>query len=165
MTAPAPLDWRARPAGSDRALILFKVIMVFALLGPPLGALTFLALLTFGLGLAHDPNLAGAVATFGFLALFAVPTSYVLGGLPALIVGGAIGMWQAFRGPASFGLAGAVGLVGALGIAGSGHWPFSDASFRGRDDFALVLLTCLIPTLICWYLVRHAAIRPPEESP
>jgi hypothetical protein len=158
MTAPRPLDWRARPAGSDKALILFKVIACFALLGPPLGALTFFGLL----GLSLGQEFLDGFGVLGAFSIFGLPLFYFVGGMPAALIGALVGFWQAFRGPVSWTGAAALGLACGAAIAGSGRWVVEGL---GHADLALVLLTCLIPTLICWYVTRNAAIRPPPESP
>ena len=165
MTAPRPLDWRARPAGSDKALILFKVIACFALLGPPLGALTFFALVSLSLGREIFDDLGVPAAAIGAFSLFGLPLSYFLGGWPATLMGALVGFWQAFRGPVSWAGAAALGLACGAAIAGSGRWVVDGLGATRHADLALVLLTCLIPTLICWYVTRNAAIRPPSESP
>jgi len=164
MSDPGPLDWRARPAGSDRALILLKVVACFALLGPPLGALVFFALISAAIGrMGADPG--GPLAVFGFLSLFGLPLSYLVGAMPAALTGAVVGLWQAFRGRMSFPFAAAVGLGCGLIVAGAGRWQVYDLDPGQRADLALILLTCLIPTLICWYVTRNAAIGPRPESP
>lgn len=166
MTDPAPLDWRRQPTGGDRLLIIFRVVATFALLGPPLGALTFSGLFWLNAYLRHSPDFGpDMMHGFGMMALMGVPMSYVIGGLPATITGAGFAVWQAFRGPVSFSFAAAFGLACALGVGASGHWLLSEGAFPDRSQFALLLLTCLVPTLICWSITRNAAIAPPQETP
>jgi len=166
MTDPAPLDWRKQPTAGDRILIIFQVVACFAIIGPPLGALTFIGLLWASATL-HQTAYHGQdmMHGFGMMAAMGLPMGYVIGGLPATITGAGFAVWQAFRGRVRFGFASGMGLACALGIAASGLWPMSNGAFPNRDEFALLLLTCLVPTLICWSITRNAAVAPPEETP
>jgi hypothetical protein len=126
------------------------VVLVFVLLGPPVGGVTFmLAAVVVGLGSAAD--LQGLSWVLMFALIYAVPLSYLAGTIPAVIAGLLMGIRQAYFGPATWPYAVGIGLIvgfGMLYLSGQRLGPGADA------PVPILLATCLVPTLVCWLVVR-----------
>jgi hypothetical protein len=130
-----------------------RTFLVFALLGPPLGS----AIYTVGLIAGHiakgqpSPPVDEAV----MIMLFTAPFSYVFGLVPALLTATLL-----LAGPRLFnirpGLPYAVATGFACGVVFALIFlPGADESGLGKAGyFALKVLTCLVPSLICWWLAR-----------
>lgn len=140
----------AQPSHLKRAGCVLAVVLVFVLLGPPVGALVFMlttALIGFGKGV----DLAGLTWVALFAVIYAVPFSYLIGVVPAAAAGLLVGVRQAYFGPATaFYAAGAGLLVGIclLWMSGQRIGSGSDASTP------VMLATCFVSTLVCWTVVR-----------
>ena len=131
-------------------------IIVFALLGPPIGMPVFL------LGVAAiDPKPASLIVLIenliGFI-IMGIPFCYVIGIIPALAVGmlTAIGENISRRfGFVHVALLGLVcGLVFALTIGRNG----------GLGYAVVKVLTCLVPTIACWEISRWWNLGQNEQS-
>lgn len=81
-----------------------------------------------------------------FVALFAIPFSYLIGAAQALAVGIAFAAYGWLRGQPPLWFAVLVGLI-VYGVA-------SAAGFRASEFWFAFLLINLVPTLLCWALVR-----------
>jgi hypothetical protein len=147
---------------------LIAIVLVFVVLGPPLGAVIWVALVT-GVGMlpewdAADPGLRW-LTVLGLV--YAVPMSYFFGAAPAAAAGLVIGITQSFVGRAGWPLALGTGLVVAIVVLERS----GQATFAGTPDQspfpeypAVMILACLIPTLMCWALVRNWYFAPPLST-
>lgn len=138
-----------RPWGE--ALASFIICLA---LGPPIGGLIFAiglvvvpALDTMA-GLKHGLDLSGGLYAVLILGLFAMPFSYMVGGIQAGAAGLLFALWGWNRGRPPFVVALVIsGLVfaGAL-MAGVGEVP----------EFLPVLAAIhVVPTAICWLVIRN----------
>jgi len=147
----APVEPRLR----QRLLCFVSIVLVFMLVGPPIGALVFM--LTVALT-AMGPNvdLAGLFWVGLFAMIYAVPVSYLIGVGPAAISGVVIGVRQAFFGPLSWWAAALIGLAVGVAMTVLAAQPLLPRA-GGEDSPATVpvmLVTCLAATFACWTLVR-----------
>jgi hypothetical protein len=140
-----------------------RTFVIFGLVGPPLGWLVY----AIGL-IAGDARTAQSASGLGetiSLVLFGMLFSYVIGLIPALLTAllmvAGPSILSIRPGP---GYATLVGLVcgvvfAALFLSGTDSSGLGDAGY-----FLLKVLTCLVPTLICWWLVRSKRSDINEES-
>jgi hypothetical protein len=149
----------ARPTLGARIGRLIEIVLIFVVLGPSIGFLVCLPLLVVSAG-----NLSSTL----FAVQFFMPLSYIYGAAPATLAGAAIGITQAFFGRTRWPMALAVGLI-AGGVFLKSVDAFNPgAAFQAQifDGFAvplfpaLAMLTCLVPTLVCWRLVRRPYFAP-----
>jgi hypothetical protein len=142
---------------------LIAVVIVFVVVGPPLGALVLVGLVE---GLAqHYQDLDSSDRHFVTLIdlIIAVPVSYWYGTMPALAAALVIGVRQAFFGRATWPMALATGLVVSLVVLDrSGAHPFSARPLDGAfpSSASIVIIACLVATMACWGLVRHWYVAP-----
>lgn len=153
MAVPAHNAGMADPPGPTplrRVGRVLAVVLVFVLLGPPVGALAFM--LTAALiGLGRSADLAGLTWIALFALIYAVPLSYLIGAVPAAVAGLIVGIRQVYFGPATWPYAVGAGLVvgcGVLIVSGQRITADSDVSLP------VIMMTCLVPTLVCWLFVR-----------
>jgi hypothetical protein len=150
---------RATPSLAARLGRAIGIVLVFVVAGPPIGGF---ALLLFSASLSViDPGLPGSELTMPQLGLVLtiIFFSYVFGAGPAALVGLAIGIKQAFFGPTTWWLALLLGLVaGAVFAERMGAMNF--APING----ALFILTCVVPTMLCWVVVRDWHLPPASEA-
>ena len=147
----APVSSSEREYGFGAKLWnFFVVVLIFVLVGPPVGAIVFLGMLAVWLAKGTDP---GAVASvFAFLTLYGVLFSWFIGGLPAVLTGLAFAIWQTFIGRARATLAAVAGVCAGLLVslaAGDIARDIGDPPM-----FPLYLVTCLAATMACWLLAR-----------
>jgi hypothetical protein len=129
-----------------------KGFVVFLVLGPPIGLWTYSTcyLLFFtpvsGLDLVEKLVLGGIIG---------IPFSYAFGHIPAALAGLVIALLQVLY--RSFGIL-EVGLIGlAIGIS------FALIVDRRPDDYlsyglaytAVKAVTCVVPTIVCWLVIRR----------
>jgi len=139
---------------------IFKTLLVYVLLGPPVGWLLFGTWLA-TVASRSEPWLETAGKS-AILIVAGIPLSYVIGCIPALAVGTIVALAQ--NRWASFGLAHVAAIGVACGIL------FALAFERNTDNpgidprtyFIVKVLTCLVPSLICWLIARRW--RRPELS-
>ena len=157
------------PGTAARLVRFFEIVMKFMVLGPPIGAAAWLLLL----GITDSSSAAFIdLMTFPLAALIAAPFGYLYGAGPAALAGMAIGLKQAFFGRTTWPMALAVGLVSGavyLEIIGP-RMGFRVQRLDGSpfpEYPAMMILTCVIPTMLCWGLVRnwHFARPPAEVAP
>ena len=174
MSAPVPtrsVPARSIPAPGLASRIgrLIAVVLVFVVLGPPLGAVIWVALLA-GLSLPPDWDAAAPGFTwFTVLGLiYAVPMSYFFGAAPAAAAGLVIGTVQSFIGRAGWPLALGTGLVVAVVVierSGQGTFAATPDQSPFPEYPAVMILACLVPTMLCWVLVRSWYVaRPPSKG-
>jgi hypothetical protein len=155
---------------SSRFFPFAKTLLVFVLVGPPVGSLTFMgAFAAAGMTRAEGATALDAVWIMLFAMIYAVPLSYLIGALPAAIAGAIIGGWRAWRGHVPWWTALAVGLAAGLWLFAAGGGPFPEPTAGNRERgwqafrlFALVA-TCLVPTMLCWALTRSAGRKAPPR--
>jgi hypothetical protein len=152
------------PVLSGSAILRFVlVVLLFLLIGPPVGALTVAAL--FAVGLAGSTgDVEGGLWVAAFLSLYGVFLSWFIGWFPALIAGAIIGVRQAFFAPVPFWFAGLTGLGVGLGVGVAGN---DLVLAEGEWGAPFILLVCLVPTLVCWLaakLVGSAQALPPTPA-
>jgi hypothetical protein len=132
---------------------ILSIVVIFALLGPPIGAIVLfsaIAVMSFGIS---DPK--GTAAVILFALIYGIIFSYFIGTVPAALAGLAVGLWQTFIGRVPWFVALAIGVVAGLGLAA-----FSGEAPSTLDDNAidwyrpLLVLVCLVPTMLCWAIVR-----------
>jgi hypothetical protein len=140
----------AVPTHSSRLARVLGIVMVFVLLGPPVGAIVFMTT-TALTGMAKGGDVSGLGWIALFALIYAAPFSYFVGIVPAAAAGLLMGIRQAYFGRASWAYAVAVGLVtgfGTLFLTGQ------QLSIDNNASVPVILATCLIPTLVCWLVVR-----------
>jgi hypothetical protein len=158
----------ARPSAAARIGRLIGIVLVFVVLAPLIGALIWVALVA-GIGLSPDFDVSDPDRHWLTLLglIYAVPMSYYFGTLPAAVAGVVIGITQAFVGRAGWPLALGTALVVAVAVLQrSGQLPLLGAP--GQSPFpeypAIMMLTCLVPTMLCWVLVRGWYFPPPPRD-
>jgi hypothetical protein len=158
----------ARPSAAARIGRLIAIVLVFVVLAPLIGALIWVALVA-GIGLAPDLDVAEADRHWLTLLglIYAVPMSYYFGATPAAAAGLVIGVTQAFVGRAGWPLALGTALVVAITVLErSGQ--LNSLGAPDQSPFpeypAIMVLTCLVPTMLCWGLVRGWYFPPPAKD-
>lgn len=146
MTGAAPAA-RRRPWGE--AIATFFTCLA---LGPPIGGLVFTLALTLypglgGVASAPGTGLGEALMSALFLGLFAVPFSYLIGGLQAAVTGLAFAAYGMARGRPSLWVA---LLVSAVVFAGS---TVAGVAEDG-NILPVMALVHIVPTLLCWLIIR-----------
>lgn len=149
MSAPAAPPSREYGLGA-KLWNFFVVVLIFVLVGPPVGAIVFLGMLAVWIAKGSDPGAIGSV--FAFLTLYGIIFSWFIGGLPAALTGLAFATWQTFAGPVRWTAAALVGLAAGLLVALA-------AGDIARDIgdppmLPLYLVTCLAATMACWLMAR-----------
>jgi hypothetical protein len=146
------------PSAAARIGRLIAIVLVFVVLAPLIGALIWVALVA-GIGL--PPDFEGSNPDRHWLTLlgliYAVPMSYYFGTAPAAAAGVVIGTMQAFVGRVGWPWALGTALVVAVAVLQrSGQLSLVGAPDRGPfpEYPAIMILTCLVPTMLCWVLVR-----------
>ena len=157
MSAAAPLSVSARIGR------LLAIVIVFVVLGPPIGALVLVGLVE-GIGGYGEFDSSDRHWLTLLDLIAAVPVSYWYGTGPAALAALAIGIRQSFFGRATWPMALAVGLLVAIVVLDrSGGYPFggrpTDQPFPASS--AIVMLACTAATMLCWGLVRHWYVSPP----
>jgi len=138
----------AQPGGKHARFL--KGFAVFLILGPPIGSWTYM--ICFDL-VIRPTNIS--VARLIGMSILGMPASYVIGIVPAALAGLLVAslqvMYRWFGGTAAFLVGVGVGLL------------FS-ALFDTRPDQhlspawgypAVKILTCVVPTLVCWAVIRR----------
>ena len=139
-----------------RVLGVLAIVAVFVLIGPPVGAFTLLFAIA-AVNMAN-PDLAGLTWVAIFALLYGIPMSYLFGVFPAAIAGLMIGGWQISMGRATWMIALGVGVIVGLGfLFAVGRQPTEEGAkaFEFWEYPPIFLLTCLVPTMLCWAVVRN----------
>ena len=148
---------RPRPGMTARLRRLIAIVLVFIVVGPPVGALAFM--LSVGLvGMGTKVDLAGLTWVGLFALIYAIPLSYLFGAGPAAAVGLLVGIRQAYFGAISWPFALAIGLAAAAGfllVSGQPVIPRSGDDAAQPVHVPVIVATCLGATLACWAIVRN----------
>ena len=139
-----------QPTCLMRMTRVLAVVLVFVLIGPPIGGIVFMMTAAL-IGLGSGADLAGLTWVALFALIYAVPLSYFAGIIPAAIAGLLLGIRQAYFGPATWPWAVGIGLLIGFGLL------YLSGQRIGEDADApvpVLLATCLVPTLVCWLIVR-----------
>ncbi|HEV3374039.1 MAG TPA: hypothetical protein VG145_15955 [Xanthobacteraceae bacterium] len=166
--SPPRAALHARPSAAARIGRLVAIVLVFVALAPLIGALMWVALVA-GIGLPTDFDVADPDRHWLTLLglIYAVPISYYFGTAPAAAAGLVIGTTQAFVGRAGWPLALGTALVVAVAVLErSGQLPLLGAPDQSPfpEYPAIMILTCLVPTMLCWVLVRGWYFPPPPRG-
>lgn len=141
---------------SGQAGEALAIVAVFAIAGPPVGAVAFLVLAAM-IGFWRDVDLQG-LAWIGALAtIYAAPVSYAIGIGPALLAGLVIALRKSLVGTVGWVFALATGLGVGAGIVAFSSQPFFrrvDDRLVVHDGSVIVIATATLATLVCWLLVR-----------
>jgi len=161
-TAPSRAP-AARVGG--RLVRLTATTLVFALLGPAIGGFSLIAM-TAAISLEITANISDLPAMALFGMIYGAAIGYLMGIIPAVSVGLIVALWQEYIGRVTWAVA--LGIGTAVGLAflyviAYGHPPNVDARDFPQVHVTLVL-TCVIPTMICWLVVRTQFFRPPANG-
>ena len=131
-----------------------QTFRTFIFLAPPMGWLIYATGMILGEALQGD--WLGTLGTGLVVILIGAPFSYLFGLIPAafaalLMIAGS-SFAEAEPGPV---FAGMTELICGLIFAVLFHREVDAAVLGGPAYFALKVLTCLVPTLICWWLLRQ----------
>jgi len=159
---------RTGPSAAARIGRLIAIVLVFVVLAPLFGALIWVALVA---GIGPSPEWDGVDPDRHWLTLlgliYAVPMSYYFGAAPAAVAGLVIGVTQSFIGRAGWPLALGTGLLVAIVVlerSGQGRFAGTPDQSPFPEYPAVMILACLIPTLMCWALVRNWYFAPPSAE-
>ena len=150
------------PSTAERVARMFGIAWIFLVAGPPIGTLFFLTM-TAIVGMGKGADLAGLTWVALFSVIYGLPFGYMIGATPALVAGFAIGIRQAWFGPATIWFARATGLltgVGLLVMTGQPLWPTAESETDVTQFSAPFLVTATFCTLCCWAMVRHWHLPP-----
>lgn len=145
------------------------IVAVFAVLGPPVGGLAIsilLATLAASSDLAIDGWMARTRMFSGMLLLgtaFGLPLSYIVGGVPALLIGVATAAWDTRKGVISLHVA----LGGALALGGLAALRQGDPAWASEGERIAqlaMLLAHLTAAGLCWLVARVIFGRPAVSS-
>jgi hypothetical protein len=167
-------------ASSRKVGPFWKGLAVYVLLGPPIGCVVWLAILLapsaiVGISIASGPEyiLAGLLS-FVITFVIGVPFSYVLGILPAIIVGSicmaAQLRFRSFNGLHAAAVALGFGVLNAFvlpflyqfvlpSLYPTGPVPISLSSVEAFAIAVVSVLMFVIPTVVCWRIARRWAIQ------
>lgn len=163
LPGPPPPARRVRPPTTGQMLGLVGTLVVFAILGPPIGGLVVIASLAAQI---PDATTEGATAVFLAMLIWGWWVSYPLGVIPALAAGVAIGIKRAWGDGAGFVFAAATGIV--VGLV----WTFGFMeTYESEADWDLMpglLAGSIVATLACWLItggIGRAARLAKQERP
>jgi hypothetical protein len=156
------------PGRAARGRRLIGIVLTFVALGPPIGFFVTWSLLV----IVARPENASATSTdllaVPIILLLIMPFAYLYGVVPAALAGLAIGIKQAFFGRTTWPMALGVGLlVGVIFLEGfdiiGPRGVFRPTRYDGSpipELPGILILTCVVPTMLCWALVRNRYFAP-----
>ncbi len=142
----------APPPMRKRLLRLLAIVLVFMLVGPPVGAMTFM-LVTALVGMGSRPEAGPLLIIAAFAMIYAVPVSFLFGAAPAAAAGVLVGGWLVFFGPMRWFAAVIAGLVVGLLM----QLMTGQAMLAQTGDATLppvLAIICAVATMACWAIVR-----------
>ncbi|TRW48741.1 hypothetical protein FM042_07085 [Aliidiomarina halalkaliphila] len=130
-----------------------NIVLLFVALGPPLGALTLCVILAGWMLLSY--SLTDVATSFLLIMLFALPMSYIVGGIQALIIGIIAGFYVRERQTLSYRFMIILSLLAAALYFGNFY-----GNLLGFDhtDVILIVALCLahvLPTIVLTRSVRN----------
>lgn len=141
-----------QPTLLRRTLRLVAIVIVFGIVGPPVGAVIFMLAVAL-LGMNWKPDVSSMLLMTAFSLIYAAPLSYFIALPPAMTAGALIGLRLAFFGRMGWLLA----LAAALAVGGLMEVVLGQTTMWsvGEDVAPPVLgITCAIATFVCWTIVR-----------
>lgn len=150
-----------------RLTIVLKVLAVFVLFGPPIGALTvFLGIGINGAIQSGSPSDVVVLTMFGLI--YGVPVSYLIGATPAAISGLILGATAALHHVPGLLFALIVGTVVGVGMAvyaegGSVPMP-GDETAPDYVFSVLLIAACIAATVLCWIIARSTIGKPAQAA-
>ena len=150
----------------QRLAVLLKVLAVFLVMGPPVGALAFFVGVGIN-GVIETGSIADAALYTMFGLIYGVPLSYLIGTTPALISGSILGATAALHHVPGLPFASAVGFVVGLGMAlyaiGGSIEPPSAETVSGYVFSLFLFAACLVSTVACWAVARLIVGKPKHD--
>ena len=149
----------AGPSRLVRILQVLVIVLVFAMVGPPIGGvllLTLLAIVKTGPGTGASDY----VTVVFFALIYGSVFAYLFGIIPAALVGLVVGVRQVYFGRVSLLEALGVGLIAGMVFM---IVIFERGPANGSDPYLLrpiLVVTCVLPTLVCWLIVRTWFVKP-----
>ena len=149
------------PPLSQRLRRVLAVMLVFFLVGPPVGAMVFM-LATAVVGLGVKTDLSSLLLVGAFSMIYAVPLSYLVGAGPALMTGAGIGLWLAFLGRMTWPFAVLAGLIAGMVLLSMSIAGFPPQNELFNAPAVPVMQLHVPPTLICCH--RASGILPLQRG-
>jgi hypothetical protein len=138
--------------GLDRFL---RIFIVFVLAGPPLG----FVVLTLGFFLQKGTSVRFVELPAVLTKLLpGLPFAYLFGILPAAAAGALIGAYKVAKGHVPWWVAFAIGTIVGVVFLYFMDRPRSPSAASNATDSGmkvLLILTNLLPTMLCWLIVRN----------
>lgn len=161
MPPPLPVAMSTEPPLGKRLRCLFAIVMIFVVIGPPVGAMAFM-LSTAVIAMGSKVDLVGLSWIGLFALIYAAPLSYFIGAGPAAVGGLVFGIRQAFFGPVKWFVAALIGVGLGIGfLVMSGHSLPSMLTDSEQPEYVPVMVvTCLAATMACWAIVRGWHLPP-----
>ena len=142
------------------------IVWLFAVVGPPVGGVTWVVTVwtvNFGAlvasGHANLEAIAKLLQTFLVVLIFAIPMSYRIGILPALLAGVIIGTAQIRYGRLPWPVVLLIGAAGGLAFQFSVRLllllAFDPKVPTSLFPVVLNFVTCTVSTFVCWGLVKN----------
>jgi hypothetical protein len=143
-----------------------KVLVVFLIMGPPVGALTFFVGVGIN-GVIETGNVADVALPTMFGLIYGVPLCYSIGTTPTAISGLILGATAALNRAPGLLFAATVGIAVGIGMAfyaigGSIELPSAETA-SGYIFSVSLFAACLVSTVICW-IVAHSIIGKPAAT-
>jgi hypothetical protein len=152
---------RLDETGFDRIVWTFAV---FVLIGPPAGLIVLVT--GFALREGSTQALAGLPATLPKL-IEALPFAYVFGILPAAAASLLVGVCKVAKGYVPWWVAFAIGTIIGFVFLYFGDRPRSPSPPPSPTDLRyglILILVNLLPTMLCWLIVRNWYTTPAQSS-
>jgi hypothetical protein len=148
---------------ATRLLRVVLIGLIFALVGPLIGGVTVIMMLA-AVSMGPGASPADLMTALLFSLIYGIAFAYLLGIVPAALVGLILGIRQVFFGRVSWGEALGLGLVaGMIFMILIARSPSPDTAPSVLVQPILVL-ACVIPTMVCWAIVRSWFVKPPAPS-
>lgn len=135
-----------------RAGRIFATMLLFMMVGPPIGGLVFMLLVALA-GMGKSTDLAGLAWVGLFALLYAVPFSYLIGFAPALAAGFLVGAKREATGQVGWKFA----IFSGVAVA-AGYFVAAGQTAALSNDYAwerlIMAPTCIVSTIVCWGVDR-----------
>jgi hypothetical protein len=152
------------PSLGARLARVATIVLVFAAIGPAIGGFALIVMIAASqMGLGTSIGDLATIAVFGLI--YGVAIAYLVGVVPAAAVGLIVGIWQVFVGRMIWPVALAVGVL--AGVIFMVYIERGRTAGSGADTpslYGILVLTCVLPTMLCWAIVRTWYLEPPASS-